>query len=267
MVHIFANKDSIHLGTWLQINNAEVVEIIGNSEFSFVVIDMEHGNIWLESLEHLIRAAENAHLFPIVRVPENNASLILKVLDLGAKGLIIPHISSKEEAEKAVKAAKYPPYGERGSCPCIRAGGHMVEDWSSFAQKTNEEVKVILLVEGEEGISNFSEIVSVEGVDAYMIGPFDLSVSLGVPGQVNHPLVEEKLREVSQIIREHQKELIGVDFSKTESGIIDNLQKWQERGSRILMTGIDKWIFSQAVKATSSVINQLKGAMNHEEVI
>jgi 4-hydroxy-2-oxoheptanedioate aldolase len=259
VIPIFADKNSVHLGTWVQINNAEVIEMIGTSDFDFIVIDMEHGNIWLESVEHLIRAAENSNLYPIVRVPENNASLILKVLDLGAKGILVPHISSKEDAEKAVKAAKYSPLGERGSCPCIRAGRHMVENWSSFSRKSNEEVKVILLIEGEEGVANFHEIVTIPGVDAYMIGPFDLSVSLGVPGEVSHPLVEQKFKEVSEIIRKYNKELIGVDFSANESDIIYNLQKWRERGSRIFMTGIDKWIFSKAVKTTSSVINKLRG--------
>lgn len=258
---MFKDTKDFKLGTWIQINNPEIVEIVGESSFDFVIIDMEHGNISEESAANLIRAAEVKKLYPIIRVPENNASTIMKVLDLGAKGVVIPHIETKTDAEKAVKAAKYAPIGDRGSCPCIRAGSHFIEDWSLFSKASNEVTSLILLVEGAEGISNFSEIVAVEGVDGYMIGPFDLSVSLGVPGEVTHPLVEQKLDEVSALAREHGKEIIAVDFSNNESAIIENLDKWIDRGSRILMTGIDKMLITQCIRNTSKIKDKVKGGV------
>lgn len=258
---MFKDTESRKLGTWIQFNNPEIVEIVGESSFDFVIIDMEHGNISEESAAHLIRAAEVKNLYPIIRVPENNASTIMKVLDIGAKGVVIPHIEKKEDAQRAVKAAKYAPIGERGSCPCIRAGSHFIEDWSSFSKASNADTSLILLVEGVEGISNFSEIVEVEGVDAYMIGPFDLSVSLGVPGEVTHPLVEQKLDEVTALAKQHGKEIIAVDFSRNESAIIENLDKWIDRGARILMTGINKMLVSQCIRNTSEIKHKVKGGV------
>src|SRR5699024_2209075 len=116
--------NNFSLGTWVQINSAEVIEIIGQSDLDFIVIDLEHGNISLESLENLLRAAEGSGLESIVRVNEINASLITKVLDLGPDGLVVPHIATKDEAEEVVQYAKYPPIGNRGSCPTIREANH-----------------------------------------------------------------------------------------------------------------------------------------------
>jgi 4-hydroxy-2-oxoheptanedioate aldolase len=250
-IFVFNQKEVTRLGTWVQINNPEVVEIMGNGSFDFVILDMEHGNIWYESLVDLIRAAKLRDLYSIVRVPELNGPSIMKVLDLGANGIIVPQVSTKEQAQKAVSFAKYPPDGQRGSCPCIRAANHYVEDWGRFAKKCNHDVSVIILVEGPEGIKNFGEIVQTEGVDAFMIGPFDLSVALGIPGEVTHPLVEQKLDEVFALAKAYNKEIIGVDFSNNPIDAEANLKKWKARGSRIFMTGIDKWIFTGAVKQFS----------------
>lgn len=248
---------NITFGTWVQINHTSIIEMIGRSSFDFIVIDLEHGNIGLESLEQMIITAENSKLFPIVRVPELNSSFIMKVLDLGARGLIVPQISSREQAEKVVKAAKFPPIGNRGSCPCIRSGNHWVENWSQFSREQNQNVSVIALVEGTEGISNFKEIVKTEGIDAFMIGPFDLSVALGVPGETTHPLVEEALDEIFNLAQKYNKQVIGVDFSIEEEDIKKNLIRWQKRGSKILMTGIDKFFFTKKLTEISSVYNDI----------
>lgn len=251
------NDNSLKLGTWVQISSPDIVEILGANGFDFVILDLEHGNIDFRTLENLIRAAELYNVYPIVRVPEYNQAQIMKVLDLGAKGIMVPQITSKEEVEQVVQAVKYPPIGHRGSCPCIRAGSHLVDDWERFSKSANKNISAIVLVEGVEGIENFEEIVSVENVDAFMIGPFDLSVSLGVPGEVNHKKIKEKLEEIISLAHQHNKKIIGVDFSSNETDIKENLRYWRSLGSNILMTGIDKLLLGQKVKSVTKIIDCL----------
>lgn len=241
------------LGTWVQLGNENIVEIIGYSNFDFVIIDLEHGNITLEKLEHLIRAARVSDLYTIVRVYENNSSLIMRVLNLGIDAILVPQISSKEDAEKIVNSSKYPPLGCRGSCPCIREAGHWDDDWVSFMKDSNKNVEVIALVEGEEGLNNFSEIVAVEGIDSFMIGPFDLSVSLGIAGQVNHDIIEKKYKEVISLASSYNKEIIGVDFSYELDGIKIAIDVWLNRGVKRVVTGIDKMFFTKIINDVSKL--------------
>jgi 2-keto-3-deoxy-L-rhamnonate aldolase RhmA len=241
------------LGTWVQMNSPTIVEILGNNGFDFIVIDLEHGNISLESLEHLLRAAEVSSLEAFVRVHDNNPSLITKVLDLGPHGIVVPHITTREEAEMVVSFAKYPPLGVRGSCPCTREAQHMNNDWSVFMKKSNKEMKVIALVEGEEGIKNFESIASVEGINALMVGPFDLSVSLGVPGEIEHSLIEEKYSRLIDLTNQLGKDLIGIDFSEGVKGIEKGLNKWRNRSIKTIMTGIDKMIFGQSAREITAL--------------
>jgi 4-hydroxy-2-oxoheptanedioate aldolase len=114
----------------------------------------------------------------------------MKALDTGAAGFVYPGVTTAEDAQEAVSSSLYPPEGTRGACPFVRASGHSSKDWKSFAQRSNRDLVRIILVEGTEGIENLSEIVSVEGVDVIMMGPFDLSVALGVGGEVEHPAVK-----------------------------------------------------------------------------
>ena len=248
-------RKDFELGTWIQINSPTVVEIMGMNGFDFVVIDLEHGNISLENLEHLLRAAKVANLKSIVRVYENNAALIMKVLDLGPDGLLVPQVSSKAEALKVVKHAKYPPFGDRGSCPCIRQAKHWETNWTEFMEESNKQTMLIALVEGKEGVENFSEIAEVEGIDALMIGPFDLSVSLGIPGQIKHPMIEEKYAEIIQVAKSKGKDIIGVDFSFETDDIESSIETWKSRGVHMIMTGIDKMFLTKIVRE----ITQLRG--------
>src|SRR5699024_4663404 len=114
---------------------------------------------------------------------------ITKALDIGAEGVLVPQISTKEEAEKVVSAARYYPNGNRGACPFIRSGNHLVTNWEEYYTKANKDVVVMALIEGEKGLNNLEEIISTEGLDAIMLGPMDLSVSLGLGGELEHPKV------------------------------------------------------------------------------
>jgi 4-hydroxy-2-oxoheptanedioate aldolase len=232
------------LGTGVQMNSPEVVEILGNTGFDFVMIDTEHGYFGLETAENLIRAADASGIVPIVRVSHKNPTLIMKALDMGAQGVVVPGISTKEDAATAVRASKYPPLGNRGACPFIRAAGHMASDWKAFSQNADESTVVFLLIEGPEGVKNFEDIISVEGIDVIAVGPFDLSVALGVGGQVNHPWVVETLKEMIRLALRKNIALNTVVFELEEDKIRSTAEYWFNLGIRVMMVGSDKAFLS-----------------------
>lgn len=213
------------LGTWSSIPSAGLVEAIGCSGLDFVVIDAEHGPVSVETAEGMVRAAEAASMAPVVRVPANRPEHILRVLDIGAHGVQVPHVRSRSDAEAAVKYARYHPLGSRGLSPFTRAGryGTAGED---HARTSNESTLVVVNVEGVEGVENLEEIASVPGVDVIFLGPYDLSQSLGVPGQVDHPRVVEMIERSAKSVmdggiacgsfardKEYMKMLIGFGVS------------------------------------------------------
>lgn len=229
------------LGMFVQSRSEEMVEIIGYAGFDFVIIDMEHGPFDVEGALRLLRAADAAGITPIVRVPENSNVAILKALDIGASAIIIPGISSKEDAEKAVKASKYGPIGVRGACPCVRAnkygGGH-----KDYLRIANEETSVILLVEGKEGVKSFDEIISVPYVDAVMLGPFDLSVSLGVPGEIYNPLVRETLKGMVRKAKDK-----GI-YIGTFCVSLDDVKEWFSLEMNYVAYSVDTLLFYETCK-------------------
>ncbi|AYO31221.1 aldolase [Biomaibacter acetigenes] len=160
--------------------------------FEFVIIDTEHGPFGPETDVKLVRAADAADMVSVIRVPENTEIAVTKALDTGTSGIVVPGISNVQDARKAVKYAKYAPIGSRGACPCVRANRYGVGD-STYYRRANEDTSVILLIEGKEGLQSFEEILNVEYVDAILLGPVDLSHSLGVPGDIYNPKVVNAL--------------------------------------------------------------------------
>ncbi len=192
------------IGTFSGIPSPSLVEAIGYSGLDFIVIDSEHGPVEMQTAENIVRAAEIAGMVPIIRVPGNESHLILRALDIGAHGVQVPHVSIKEEAELAVEYSKYHPQGKRGLSPFTRAGkyGFTAEN---HASRTNENVIVVVNIEGVEGVKNLNEIASVPEIDVIFIGPYDLSQSLGKPGQVDDPEVVSFIQESVELIKNSGK--------------------------------------------------------------
>ncbi|WP_110648857.1 HpcH/HpaI aldolase family protein [Salinicola peritrichatus] len=244
------------LGTWVQINSPELVELVALSGFDFAILDMEHGNIDFPSLEHLIRASESRQMRPVVRVTENDAFPIMKALDLGAKGVLIPQVETPEEARRAVQAAKYAPLGTRGACPFVRAGGHLIAQWEEHAHQANRDTQVIALIESKTGVDHLDAIVATPGLDAFMIGPFDLSVSLGIAGQVDHPLIHTTFDHAMTLAHHHQKTFLAVDFQTDRAGVAGMLANWRERGVTTLVSGADKAMILTSMRTQVRTLRQ-----------
>jgi 4-hydroxy-2-oxoheptanedioate aldolase len=231
------------IGTWSQFANPEVIDILGVSGFQFTIVDTEHGYFGLETAENLVRACDAAGLIPIVRVPASDSYLIKKALDIGAAAVVVPKISSADEAERAVRAARYAPAGMRGACPCIRAGGHFVKEWRSFAM-AEDSPRVIALVETPEAINEIHAIASVPGLLGILVGPFDLSVSMGLDGDTAHPRVEEAIKCVVDAAACTKVPLVMPLFHSDIDDCRRKIADWQRCGVRAFTIGTDKLLFA-----------------------
>ncbi len=236
-------------GPFLKFTDPAVVEIMGFAGFDFVIIDQEHGPISIQSAQDMIRAAESVNINPIIRVANNDESLILRALDIGAQGVEIPQINCKSDALRAVNSVKYSPQGDRGVCRYVRAANYSSMDKFKYFKSANKETMIIIHIEGVKGINNLDEILSVSGIDVVFIGPYDLSQSLGIPGKVNDSLVVEKMKEVVLKCKQH-KIAVG-----TFADDVQTAKKWISLGVQYMSFSVDVGILYEASK---SIMNELK---------
>lgn len=241
--------NKVVFGPFLKITDPAVVEIMGFAGFDFVIIDEEHGPISVENAQNMIRAAESVNITPVIRVGNNDEALILRALDIGAQGIEIPQINSRSDAVRAVKSVKYSPQGERGVCRYVRAANYSSMDKFEYFKSANDETMIIAHIEGVEGINNLDEILSVSGIDVIFIGPYDLSQSLGIPGEVNHSLVVEKMKEV---ISKCNKKKIAVG---TFADDVETAKSWISLGVQYMAFSVDVGIFYETSK---NILNKLK---------
>jgi 4-hydroxy-2-oxoheptanedioate aldolase len=183
------------IGPWCEIPSPSLTNVIAAAGMDFVILDMEHGSINYETLENMIRAAESENCCPLVRVGRNDELHILKALDMGAHGIISPHVETKKDCEKVVAYTKYYPLGIRGFSSFTRAGGYSLIDVDGHAVRENENMLTGIIIENKEGLDNIDEIILTEYLDLVYIGAYDLSQSLGLPGQVDHPEIQAAMRD------------------------------------------------------------------------
>lgn len=175
-------------------------EALGRAGFDWVLIDMQHGCMDYETALAMIRAIDLTPAIPVVRVPWNDPGVIGRLLDAGALGVVVPMIQTREDAKRAVEACLYPPAGRRSFGP-VRVG---MRDGPGYFMEANERVAVIPMIETPEALANVNEIATVPGVDALFVGPFDLSIALGLPPGDNdgHPAFDDAIRAVSAAARD-----------------------------------------------------------------
>ena len=186
----FLNEKRELLGLFCGITSPALVEMAGFAGFDFVVIDNEHGPAGIETTEHMIRAARCGNVIPIVRVSGANQQEILRTLDVGASGIQVPQVNTADQARSVVAAAKYPPAGNRGLAFSPRAAGFGFFGGAAHVQASNEQTVVITHIETMEAVANLDAMLDVGGLDVVFIGPTDLSVSMGYPGNPSHPEVQ-----------------------------------------------------------------------------
>ncbi|UCD29892.1 MAG: 2,4-dihydroxyhept-2-ene-1,7-dioic acid aldolase [Planctomycetota bacterium] len=223
----------VTLGAWIQIGHPACAEIFARAGFDWVCVDLEHGAIDLETMTGIFRALDGFDCVPVARLPINDPVWIHRTLDAGAQALIIPMVKTAQEAESAVREAKYPPRGARGF-GYSRANRHGV-DFDEYIKTANDQIAMIMQIEHIDAITNLDAILDVEGVDGLFIGPLDLSGSMGITGQMQHPQMVDALEKYLTACRNH-KTAAGLHIVHPES---QNIQKALDQGYTLIALGLD----------------------------
>lgn len=227
------------VGTIFTSGMPQVAEIIAGAGFEWVLIDMEHSAMSLEQVQVSLPLFGNSML-RIVRVPANDEAWIKRVLDTGCDGIMVPMVRSAEEAERAVRFSKYPPDGRR-SVGVTRAHGYG-NDFSTYMSRANDDIIVMVQAEHIDSVRQIDAIVHTEGVNAVFIGPYDLSASMNLTGQVSHAHVREAIHKIKDKCHE-----VGMPygiFGATPESVTGEL----EEGCRYLLCGIDMMILASSYK-------------------
>jgi len=238
------------LGTFQQIPAADVTEIIGRAGLDFVIVDTEHGMFGVDSMMPLVRTCDAVALASMIRVPCNQADRITQALDFGASAVMVPMIQNQEAARQAVSAAKYHPQGSRGVCPFARSAGYHALDDPDYYDRSNAQTAVVLQIEGTEGLANLDRILEVAHIDGIFIGPFDLSQSLGIPGQVTDARVLDALQDI--IERAGAKGIAVGNFAVT----LEQAHNYIARGVRFVAFGTDAGIVTEAFRKVRAISDQ-----------
>lgn len=244
-------EGKIAFGCISHIPSTALIEIMGLAGHDFVMIDTEHGLYTIDSAGELIRTAQGVNLTPVVRVAVNDSTLISRALDLGAQGIIVPHVSTKDDAAKAVKASKYGPAG-RGACPLIRANKYGLDDWAGYEERANAETLVFPLIEDLEGADNIEDIVSVEGINGIYLGPFDMSVSAGYKGDVKHTEIHRALDRILAACREKAMPVMHSRYD------VQDIEKWVKKGVRLFLQTGDSLTFARACRQFLDLVSPFR---------
>ena len=188
-------------GCWLSLCSPMAAEIVAQSGYDCVMIDMEHGQGTVLNSISLMQATKGENCVALARVPWNDMVVIKRTLDAGAEGVMIPAVNSKAEAEAAVAACTYPPQGLRGVAPTVVRASRYGAEWQDYAARANEDTLVICQIESALALESVEEIAAVDGVDMLFIGPFDLSASMGHLGQPDHPEVRREIDRVEAVAK------------------------------------------------------------------
>jgi 2-dehydro-3-deoxyglucarate aldolase len=192
------NKENT-IGSWITIPHQAVIDILAEAGFDWLCIDLEHTAIDYNETQILIGFIQAHGMAALVRVSKNEEVVIKRVLDAGADGIIVPMVCTAEEAKRAVGYAKYPPVGKRGvGLNRAQRYGYGFEEYKSWV---TESQVVIAQIEHIEGVNNLESIIDTPGIDGIFIGPYDLSGSLGIPGQYDEPIVQDALKRVEEICK------------------------------------------------------------------
>lgn len=247
------------IGTFLfEFNTTGIGRIAAAAGADFAVFDMEHTGWSVETIRMLIATTRSTEMVPYVRVPATEYHFIARVLDMGAMGVMVPMVESAEQAARIVSAAKYPPLGRRGAAFGIAHDDYQDGDIGGKIATANSESHLIAQIETAAGVNSVDAIAAVDGVDVLWIGHFDLSNSLGIPGQFDHPLFQDAVQAVLDASHRHKK-VAGFMAGSVEDG-----RRLLDLGFRMLAYGGDLWLYQQAVRRgiieLKSHNNALRGA-------
>lgn len=225
--------------------------IFASAGYDFILIDMEHGNYSMETVADLIRGAKSAGIAPVIRIPHLETHFISRILDAGAEGIMVPMTSTKEQAEAIVGCSKYPPLGHRGFGTQTGQTDYKPLKAVEFMKEANEQALIIAQIETREAIENIEAILSTEGIDVGLIGPNDLSISLGVPDQMSSEILTRAIDMVVETARKKGK-ASGIHIGNAEL-----VRKWRQKGMTVLACSTDIGFMFNASKSTLEEMKKL----------
>jgi len=241
------------IGSWLSMAHPSIAEILAMAGYDWVVIETEHTAIDVSEVLRLIIAIEQRGAVPLVRLAWNDPIQAKSVLDSGAAGVLVPMVNSRADAELAVNMTKYPPLGFRG-VGLARAQGYG-EHFTDYVTNANEDTLLIVQIEHKDAVANIDEILSVPGIDGTFIGPYDLSLSLGIPGQLTHPdIVAAKRRVLDATLARGL--VAGVHFVHPDTAAEDCRQAVKQ-GYRFIAMGTDILFLGDSARALHKSIKDL----------
>ena len=212
-----------------EVRSPNIALLYGTAGFDFIFIDMEHGGFDLETVGDFVTASKAANIIPVVRVPALEEHFLSRPLDLGACGLMVPHIHSKEQVRKVIDCTKFKPEGNRGLAPLRAHTNFSKVNVPEFMKEANENNMIVIMIEDDEAIHRIEELISVEGVDVAFMGTTDLSYNLGIPGEVRHPEMLKRIERVIQACEKHNV-AFGMPISNPD---------WYQKGIRFLFAASD----------------------------
>ena len=231
------------IGTMIsEIRNPNLAYMLAQCGFDFFIIDNEHGAYSPETISNMIAAARGAEISIVVRIPEIRREAIMKPLDSGAAGLLVPMVNTADQAKEIMKYAKYPPMGERGVALSRAHSSYGRPDAAEYLDQANQAKFIAVQAESPQAIKNLEAIASTPGVDAIFVGPADLSVSMGIPGQITHPKEVEAIEKVLAICQKHDV-VPGIHMSKLKT-----LKDWIRRGMRFVTFSSDVDLLARAAQ-------------------
>jgi 2-keto-3-deoxy-L-rhamnonate aldolase RhmA len=236
------------LGSWLSLGSSTAAEIMAEAGYDFLVVDLEHSPTSVESAAEMIRVIDLAGCSPLVRLPEFSPSIIKQVLDAGAHGIVIPNVDSAHLAEAAVRATRYPPDGTRG-VGLHRAQGYGHE-FLEYFESAQRNLVVVVQIESNSAVQNIEKIVAVDGIDAVMIGPYDLSADLGVPGEFDSERFVQSVKKVTQAAR-NAKIATGIHVVEPDPTVIESSL---EDGHSFLVYSVDMRILDVGARIGGDIL-------------
>ena len=242
------------IGTWSVVPSVIVADIIANSGIDFIIIDSEHGPINFETAQNMVIACESRNVSPVMRVGGVIAAEILRALEIGVHCVQIPNITTVDELKEAVTFCKYPPLGNRGFSPFTRAGGYSHENSKKIHALANESTLLAIHIEGRDAVEHIDDILAIKELDIVFVGIYDLSKSLGIPGQVDSPQILDVMNELTAKV---------LDAGKYPGTIVTN-EKQLERiiglGMRYITYSVDCEMLLRSYK---TVHNHFKRISNN----
>ena len=228
-------EGQVSVGSWMSMAHESIAEILSTAGYDWVVVETEHTAIDVSEVLRLIMAIEGRGVLPLVRLAWNDPIQAKAVMDSGAAGVLVPMVNTKEDAELAVNSVKFPPLGFRG-VGLARAQGYGLA-FNEYVERNNEDSLLMVQIEHKDAVRNIDDILSVPGIDGTFIGPYDLSLSMGIPGQLDHPDIEEAKQCVLKATIAHGL-AAGIHLVHPDSAVED-LERCVAIGYQFIALGTD----------------------------